>query len=76
MSEDNGKLSGLLELVEKIKNCSGAMDELLVVAGDALSENDHELLKSKTGDFLGYLYFDVFQKYIATPYPELREKLG
>jgi hypothetical protein len=69
-------LSKAEEIIDHIKKCSGSMDQLLLATQDVLSEEDFNDARKRIGEFMGYMHWDIFRKYVVARYPDLKNSLG
>lgn len=51
------------------------MNDLVIDALSIVHDEDSDLLKTKTGEFLGFLYLDIYRKHILEEFPEFSNSL-
>jgi hypothetical protein len=74
MSSKN-EIIEIKKLISDMKNCSHILNDIVIGADVILPEEDFELLKIKVGEFLGYLYLDIYRKHVIENFPELAGEL-
>jgi 2,3-bisphosphoglycerate-independent phosphoglycerate mutase len=63
-------------IIDQIKKCSDSMNSLLQETQEVLSEEDFNDARRRVGEFMGYMNWDIFRKYVVSRYPDLKESLG
>lgn len=63
------------QLIRNMKLCSQVMNDLVIDALSIVHDEDSDLLKTKTGEFLGFLYLDIYRKHILEEFPEFSNSL-
>lgn len=71
MSETNERKEAAIRVIEEMKRCSDAITALVTNSKSFLTSEENQDVKIKGGQFLGFLYLDVYVDCILEQFPEL-----
>jgi len=75
MSDDIKRRIVALQMIEEMRECSRVMNDLVINAFALVQNEDANKLKTMVGEFLGYIYCDIYHKNIIREFPELSNSL-
>lgn len=59
------------KVIQLIKSCEDIMNETVITANVVIPSEEYMIFKAKIGDFLGYLYLDIYRKNLVKEFADL-----
>ena len=71
MIEDIDRKIVAIRMIDGMRECAQVMNNLAINAPLLMAEEDANKFKTRVGEFLGYIYCDIYHERIVREFPEL-----